>query len=289
MSSILVIRTLLVVVLFVTAHVIRPFSIKNVTRHLLYSTRSFAFVLPGQKRAEFDTANDLALSLSDGWFQSGARRFVEAPAAAGPDSWQLALKLVTLDGANRVISAPKPEGKRAAPARRMPRVDRIDSDDLIAGIGWNEEAAGEEAPASEALPVNEDSSEESAPAPMWTPPTAARTGAEMKATPIAFLLPSLNAIRKIDCRRQETPIVKLIALTDGKAVRLSLRLAQIATVAPECEGETMIETEAETGPEIQWRTEFFGDPPPMPTPEPAESLEMHPARPAIEPLKCALP
>lgn len=303
MSSILVIRTLLVVALFVTAHVIRPFSMKNVTQHLIYSTRSFAFVLPGQTRAEFDTVNDLALSLSDGLFNGPTRQFVESPAVAGPDSWQLALKLVTLDGANRVIQAPKPASKRSAPAKRVPRTDRVDSAELIASLGAAEELADEATSASEPLSVTEEHSEPSEDA-VFGPrmlPAAARERAELKASPAVFMLPSLNTIRKTDCRKLEAPIVKLIAVTDRKAVRLSLRLAQLATVAPECEGEKAAEIAApaaEIGPEIQLTGEFLIEQPRVATPEAApaqtESVEMEATEtdpagtPIRQPLKCVI-
>lgn len=300
MSSILVIRTLLVVALFVTAHVIRPFSMKNVTQHLIYSTRSFAFVLPGQTRAEFDTVNDLALSLSDGLFNGPTRQFVESPAVAGPDSWQLALKLVTLDGANRVIQAPKPASKRSAPAKRVPRTDRVDSAELIASLGAAEVLADEATSASEPLSLTEERSDEAVFGPRMLP-AAARERAELKASPAVFMLPSLNTIRKTDCRKLEAPIVKLIAVTDRKAVRLSLRLAQLATVAPECEGEKAAEIAApaaEIGPEIQLTGEFLIEQPRVATPEAApaqtESVEMEATEtdpagtPIRQPLKCVI-
>ncbi|MDX2030748.1 MAG: hypothetical protein SF339_08765 [Blastocatellia bacterium] len=304
MSGILVIRTLLVVALFVTAHVIRPFSIKNVTQHLIYSTRSFAFVLPGQTRAEFDTANDLALSLSDGLFNPLARQFVEAPAGAGPDSWQLALKLVTLDGANRVMQGPKSAGKRSAPARRLPRIDRVDSADLIAGFDLSsEETVDPGATASSSL-IEEPAEPAQEAALAALPALATGEFAEVKAVPAAFLLPALNTIRKTDCRKPETSIVSLVAVTDGKAIRLSLRLAQLVTVAPECEGPTVaapvpVEIEApEIGPELQMTGEFLGEQlqeaRPVEQPESVEmeateTTEPEPAgKPTMQPLKCVI-
>jgi hypothetical protein len=61
-------RILLVITLIVTAHVIKPFSFKNVSTHLLYSSRSFAFVLPDSARSRFDHANQLAMTFSNTLF-----------------------------------------------------------------------------------------------------------------------------------------------------------------------------------------------------------------------------
>ena len=261
MSGIVAIRTTLVIALLITAHVIRPFSIRNVTQHLLYSTRSFAFVLPGETRAEFDTANDLALSLSDGFFRGGVRRVMEAPTAGNPDAWQLALKLVTLDGANRVIPAPRAAGKRPAPAKRAPRVELMETADLVAMLGEEETAVPEivETPEGQSSPIGE--AEEAVSRQL---PIADREIAEWKVVPIAFSLPVVNATQqKADCRKPEPARVKLVAVTDGNIVRLSLRLAQLATVAPECDAQKPVLLEAEapesTGPEAQLTGEFLGE------------------------------
>ena len=65
MTGQIITRILLVITLIVTAHVIKPFSVRNVTTHLLYSTRSFAFVLPDSARDQFDRVNLLALNFSN--------------------------------------------------------------------------------------------------------------------------------------------------------------------------------------------------------------------------------
>jgi hypothetical protein len=64
-------RILLVITLIVTAHIIRPFSLKNVTTQLLYSTRSLAIILPDSARARFDHANQLAMTFSNSLFETG--------------------------------------------------------------------------------------------------------------------------------------------------------------------------------------------------------------------------
>jgi hypothetical protein len=80
-------RILLVITLIVTAHAIKPFSAKNIASHLLYSSRSLAFILPDSARSGFDHASQLALTLSDSLFSDekpGFRRSNEI--SAGSDS-----------------------------------------------------------------------------------------------------------------------------------------------------------------------------------------------------------
>ncbi len=63
-------RILVVTTLIVTAHAIKPFSVKNITSHFLYSSRSLAFILPDSARSGFDHANKLALTLSNSLFSN---------------------------------------------------------------------------------------------------------------------------------------------------------------------------------------------------------------------------
>ncbi|MBO0797443.1 MAG: hypothetical protein J2P31_01350 [Blastocatellia bacterium] len=67
-------RISVVFLLIALAHAIKPFTVKNITSHLLYSSRSLAFILPDSMRSRFERANQLALSLSNSLFsdkQSG--------------------------------------------------------------------------------------------------------------------------------------------------------------------------------------------------------------------------
>jgi hypothetical protein len=61
-------RILIVIILIATAHAVRPFTVKNITSHLLYFSRSLAFILPESMRTGFDRANQLALTLSNSLF-----------------------------------------------------------------------------------------------------------------------------------------------------------------------------------------------------------------------------
>lgn len=62
------IRTVLVAALLLTAHFIKPFSFGNIAGHLLHSANSLSFVLPGQTRDSFNSANLLAISLTNLFF-----------------------------------------------------------------------------------------------------------------------------------------------------------------------------------------------------------------------------
>jgi len=61
-------RIIALLILIALANAIKPFTVKNITSHLLYSSRSLAFVLPDSMRSRFDHANHLALSLSNSLF-----------------------------------------------------------------------------------------------------------------------------------------------------------------------------------------------------------------------------
>ncbi len=118
-----IIRAFLILALIVTAHLIKPFSVKNVTQHLLYSARSFSFVLPAQLREKFDHANYLAINLSNGLFEAdeGIRDFTRgmtADLAFGP------INVQPLDEVNKSATKQKPCPKKSAPARRSNRTPK---------------------------------------------------------------------------------------------------------------------------------------------------------------------
>jgi hypothetical protein len=118
-----ILRVFLILALVATAHLIRPFSIKNVTRHTLYSARSFRFVLPAQLRDKFDHANYLAVNLSDGLFEAdeGIRDFTSdmaANLAYGP------INVQPLEEVNKSATKPKPCQKKSAPAKRVNRPEK---------------------------------------------------------------------------------------------------------------------------------------------------------------------
>jgi hypothetical protein len=118
-----ILRAFLILALVATAHLIRPFSIKNITRHALYSARSFRFALPAQMRDKFDHANYLAVNLSDGLFEAdeGIRDFTRDMAedlAFGP------INVQPLEEVNKSATKPKPSQKKSAPAKRVTRIEK---------------------------------------------------------------------------------------------------------------------------------------------------------------------
>ena len=118
-----ILRVFLILALVATAHLIRPFSIKNITRHALYSARSFRFVLPAQLRDKFDHANYLAVNLSDGLFEAdeGIRDFTRDMAA---DLWFGPINVQSLEEVNKSATKPKPCQKKSAPAKRVNRPEK---------------------------------------------------------------------------------------------------------------------------------------------------------------------
>jgi len=118
-----ILRVFLILALVATAHLIRPFSIKSITRHALYSARSFRFVLPAQLRDKFDHANYLAVNLSDGWFEAdeGIRDFTRDMAA---DLWFGPINVQPLEEVNKSATKPKPCQKKSAPAKRVNRPEK---------------------------------------------------------------------------------------------------------------------------------------------------------------------
>jgi hypothetical protein len=118
-----ILRAFLILALIATAHLIRPFSIKNVTRHALYSARSFRFVIPAQLRDNFDHANYLAVNLSDGMFAAdeGIRDF---PMDLAVDLEFVPINVQPLDEVNRSATKQKPCQKKSAPAKRVTRTDK---------------------------------------------------------------------------------------------------------------------------------------------------------------------
>src|SRR5262245_37770508 len=153
-----ILRAFLILALIGTAHLIRPFSVKNVARHALYSARSFRFVLPAQLRDNFDHANYLAVNLSDGLFDAdeGIRDFTKdlaADLAFGP------INLQPLDEVNRSATKQKPCQKKSAPAKRVGRGEKRGVADMpalsnLVAMARSTEIRFVELPSAQAFEVN---------------------------------------------------------------------------------------------------------------------------------------
>src|SRR5262249_16820489 len=132
-----ILRAFLILVLIVTAHMIKPFSIKNMTQHLLYSARSFKFVLPVRLRDKFDHANYLAINLSNSLFEAGkgVQNFANDTVA---DFAFAPIKVQPLDEVNKSATKQKSCPKKSAPAKRTIRTERSSAPDLVASVNSDE-------------------------------------------------------------------------------------------------------------------------------------------------------
>ncbi|HKQ76327.1 MAG TPA: hypothetical protein VJ810_21715 [Blastocatellia bacterium] len=209
-------RAFLILALIVTAHMIKPFSIKSVTQHVLYSTKSFRFVLPIQLRDNFDHANYLAINLSNSLFEAdeGIRDFAKgltADLAIGP------INIQSLDEVNKSATKQKSGPKKSAPAKRVNRPEKRSSTDPagLAGLAspYNLVARVNSA---DIIPV------EMPPAPVikatFVPiiPSCALQAfpARMIAVSQPRPLEVLVALRKIDCEKREAERKSRIALIE---------------------------------------------------------------------------
>jgi len=237
-------RAFLILALVVTAHIIRPFSIKSVTQHLLYSTKSFRFVLPGQLRERFDHANYLAINLSNSLFEAdeGMRdiaKVVTADFAFGP------INVQSLDEVNKSATRQKSCPKKSAPAKRVIRAEKrgvtdptglaslVGSSNLIASVN-SDEIPMIKFPSVPAI--------ESTVAPMVQPCLAkffpARVIAVAQPSPVEVLI----ALLKNDCGKLEAAKKARIAWIDGgKEVKTTFlivgktRTGKAGLGASECE------------------------------------------------------
>jgi hypothetical protein len=123
MAGKVILRAFLVLALIITAHLIRPFSVKNVTQHVLYSARSFRFALPAQWREKFDHANYLAVNLSNSVFEAdeGIRDFTRVITA---DLAFSSIDAQPLEEVNKSATKQKSLPKKSAPAKRINRTER---------------------------------------------------------------------------------------------------------------------------------------------------------------------
>ncbi len=229
-----VLRTLLIIALIVTAHAVKPFSIKNVTQHLIYSTRSFKFVLPERLRDNFDHANYLAINLSNSLFETGKgiqqiTRDVVADLAFMP------IKVQPLEEMNKSATKQKSCTKRSAPAKRVNRTDKSDNPDLIASVNSDEIMPVELPPARavEATPVVLPFAQ-----PYITKRFIARSVINVPPAPVSLLF----VPRRNDCGKREAAEVRLIALFEEvKKLKAIIMLSE----KPKVEKPRVIASECE--------------------------------------------
>jgi hypothetical protein len=138
-------RIFLVITLIVTAHAIKPFSLKNVTTHLLYSTRSFSFALPDSARPGFDQVSQLAMSFSNSLFENEQVDRSPAPLV------QASMGVVAMNATSTAADT-KPVLKLARKITRhqttVDRTVRIEGDGITDLLSSTEQAEDTEASSS---------------------------------------------------------------------------------------------------------------------------------------------
>jgi hypothetical protein len=245
-------RAFVILALIVTAHLIRPFSIKNVTQHLLYSTRSFRFVLPAQLREKFDHANYLAVNLSNGLFEAdeGIRDFTSGMTA---DLAFAPINVQSLDEVNKSATKQKSCPKKSAPAKRPNRPQKRSAPDppimsSLVAIARSNEIRLVELPSAQAI--------EAAVGPFVQPYLTKLFPARIT-TPAPFhSIEAALRLRKRDCERREAVQKARIALIENETgAKGSIWVVQksgvrkIAVSVSECEDQktetTVEEVEAE--------------------------------------------
>jgi hypothetical protein len=250
MSGTIVIRILLFLALMITAHAFKPFSIKNVTQHLIYSTRSFAFVLPQGTRTIFDQANSLALNLSENLFDNDLTEMgvTDQMMALQTERQKLqpAARIWTPDEPVKPVRKTKPAVRRSAPAKRVERNDRFDAANIAAVIDDEIRQVADEAVAYE-VKERDDAGVTLTPVIL---PVITEDLSWPQVLPVGFL----GALERVGCSEQKIPLRRMIAaiqVTNQKRLTLQL-LGRSKTVAPECEGEKPDSGETEAiAPEVE--------------------------------------
>jgi hypothetical protein len=251
-----ILRAFLILGLIVTAHLIKPFSIKSVSQHLLYSTRSFRFVLPVRLRDRFDHANYLAINLSDSLFEVG-KGIQNFTMDANADFGLVAIKAQPLDEVNKSATKQKPCAKKSAPAKRIIKPEKVSASDLVASVNSDEILPVELPPA----PIVEPAHLIIAPPvkPCLTRLLPLKFVTNGTTSPIEIML----ALRKVDCgKREAAQVTWVTCIEEEKKLKAAIRIAEkqkaerTGLLTSECEErKTEIVTEGEelelkvTGPE----------------------------------------
>lgn len=216
-----ILRAFLILALIVTAHSIKPFSIKSITEHLLFSTRSFRFVLPVGLRDKFDHANYLAINLSKSLFEAGEgiQNFAKDMV---PDFSLVAIKAQPLDEVNKSATRQRPCPKKSAPAKRVVKPEKNVSPDLpslVASVNSDEIMPVElpAVPSVKMIPVL---------APIYRPcPTKLFPARNIAVAPVRSV-ELVIAFRKVDCEKREVARGPLIALIESLDVKRAIWITE---------------------------------------------------------------
>lgn len=242
MLGTIVIRVLLVVALLVTAHSIKPFSLKNIAQHIVISTRSFAIVLPEGTREGFDHANLLALSLSKILFDDGFISGMTSAQLLAMRSQQQTLapaaRIWPPDTPVKQGRKSKPPVKRSAPSKR---IDKCESNTIAA---VNDNVSSPLIALAEAE-SGFDREAENVLSPVVLPAISEEI-TNLHTFPLSFLV------------TQDSRALKMVAalvITENPRPTYELSIKPVPrpkTVAPKCEGQKLHTGEPEmTAPEAE--------------------------------------
>ncbi|MGE0885668.1 MAG: hypothetical protein AB7P14_19135 [Blastocatellales bacterium] len=256
MAGKIFIRTLLVAVLVVTAHVIKPFSFGNVTLHALGAARSFSFVMPEAAVERIEYANYLTQAFGKRLFDGDDDHIWTSEDVLRSNLVAFTSEASTLDDAEiRDVKSYEP-AKKTAPKRQVRRLKRDDSHDGDStSARSNEIAELPEAPFFEMvamlkpvdLPVYQPRATKTTYAPTvitWSRSNSSDCeSSEIKtAVQLAFILQSTK--RKVELTLMPKPATIISQCRDGEAKEVET-------------GGEIIETTS--GPE----EEFFAEPAPV--------------------------
>jgi hypothetical protein len=280
MLGTIAIRLALIVALIGVAHAIKPFSIKSVTQHLVYSTRSFSFILPNQTRAQVSLAGELALNLSDRLFEFG-----EAGRVSGDEG--LLLAQASLRPAAKIWppeEVGKPCRKTKSPKRAIPgkRNDGRGARNEMTVAALSAEP-GEWTAGEEAVLEEEDAVDVAMPAPVHLPVAMTPQPVAIRDAALGFLF-TMENLAKPGCSDTELNALRLATgLQILKPSRvILLRAEKPKSPTPECETEKPDAGKPSLTVEVTEEEEAV-------EPEPMKEEEAEPALPEAErpvPLKC---
>lgn len=139
MASKIVIRTLLVAALLVTAHTIKPFSLNNVALQALGTARSLSFALPGTAAENIEHAYYLAQTYGKGLFDDDAASLWTKPNMFQPGLVAVA-NSVELDGDAEIKDVKSADSARKPTQKRsVKRIRRDDTRDEESNCSKNSE------------------------------------------------------------------------------------------------------------------------------------------------------
>lgn len=248
-----IVRILLVAVLVITAHIIKPFSPGNVALHALSAARSLSFVMPESAVERIEHANFLAQTFGKRLLDENEATIWNSEDVLRSGLVAFAAPAPSIENAEIRDIRPADSDKKTLPKRSVRRIKREDNRETDSGCSKSNDVARlPEAPAFETVAFLH---------PMELPVYKPRV-VRSRFAPVR----SLNLTELSDCSFNEVRISKLIAVVE-KAANLKVELMVMpkkpASIVSQCtetesekkEREAIVETTS--GPDEE---EFFFEP-----------------------------